>query len=233
MALGANAATLHHVAYGRARLGTDGQSAESLLVDAGATCRGLLRRHHAHLGQGQRRVGERVRAPRGGGRGDAAAALRRRPRRPCRTKTCTTNRTARPPQVLRAAGIVRGSIDEAVASGVTRAFYPHGLGHSLGLQTHDVGCALRPARPGNAFLRNTSDIAAGQVFTIEPGIYFIADLLEPLRGSRARSARRLERRRCARASRRRPHRRRPARRRPRIDVRNLTREHLPSGGGAV
>jgi Xaa-Pro dipeptidase len=136
-------------------------------------------------------------------------------------------------EVLRAVGIVRGSADEAVATGVTRAFYPHGLGHSLGLQTHDVGCALRQVRPGNAFLRNTSDIAAGQIFTIEPGIYFIDDLLGPLREGAPGAL---------------------------VDwkivdalaplggvrieddihvsgglspIRNLTREHLPSGGGAV
>ncbi len=135
--------------------------------------------------------------------------------------------------VLRDVGIVRGSVDDAIASGVTRAFYPHGLGHSLGLQTHDVGCAVRESRVGNAFLRNTSDIARGQVFTIEPGIYFIADLLGPLRASREgglvdwRAVEALA---------------------PlggvRIEddlhvaggesiVRNLTREHLPSGGGAV
>ena len=83
--------------------------------------------------------------------------------------------------ILRDVGILRGSVDEAVARGVTRALYPHGLGHSLGLQTHDVGCALRQARPGNAFLRNTRDIAVNQVFTIEPGLYFIEDLLAPLR----------------------------------------------------
>jgi Xaa-Pro dipeptidase len=76
---------------------------------------------------------------------------------------------------------VRGSVEEAVATGVTRAFYPHGLGHSLGLQTHDVGCALRKPREANALLRNTSDITVGQVFTIEPGIYFIESLLDGLR----------------------------------------------------
>jgi len=54
-------------------------------------------------------------------------------------------------------------------------------GHSLGLQTHDVGCASRAPRPDNPFLRNTTDVATNQVFTIEPGVYLIADLLEPLR----------------------------------------------------
>src|SRR5207237_6583841 len=61
-----------------------------------------------------------------------------------------------------------------------RAFYPHGLGHSLGLQTHDVGCATVKPRADNPFLRNTSTIAADQVFTIEPGIYFIPSLLRPI-----------------------------------------------------
>jgi Xaa-Pro dipeptidase len=51
------------------------------------------------------------------------------------------------------------------------------------LQTHDVGCALRRPRSDNQFLRNTTDIAPGQVFTIEPGVYFIGALLDPLRGS--------------------------------------------------
>jgi Xaa-Pro dipeptidase len=70
---------------------------------------------------------------------------------------------------------------------VTRAFYPHGLGHSLGLQTHDVGCGLRAPRADNPFLRNTSDIAGGQVFTIEPGVYFIDALLGELRARPAGS----------------------------------------------
>ncbi len=85
--------------------------------------------------------------------------------------------------ILREVGISRLPADELVSRGMTRAFYPHGLGHSLGLQCHDVGCALRPPREDNPFLRNTTDIAAGQVFTIEPGLYFIEALLAPLRKS--------------------------------------------------
>jgi Xaa-Pro dipeptidase len=83
--------------------------------------------------------------------------------------------------ILREVGVVTASAEEAVSSGLTRAFYPHGLGHSLGLQTHDVGCGLRAPRGDNPFLRNTTDVAVGQVFTIEPGIYFIEALLAPLR----------------------------------------------------
>ena len=184
VAIGRNAATLHHVSYGtssRVR-GADGLGAESLLVDAGATCRGycadITRTWVKGSGAVASVFGELI--------GEIEAMQRR---------LCTAVRLGMPyedlhdeshrhaAEVLRAVGIVRGSIEEAVATGVTRAFYPHGLGHSLGLQTHDVGCAQRQVRPGNAFLRNTSDIAIGQVFTIEPGIYFIDDLLTPLRGS--------------------------------------------------
>ncbi|MBK9036465.1 MAG: Xaa-Pro dipeptidase [Myxococcales bacterium] len=78
-------------------------------------------------------------------------------------------------------GIGRGGADALVERGVTRALFPHGLGHSLGLQVHDVGMRLRPPRPDNRFLRNTSVIEADQVFTIEPGCYIIDALVEPLR----------------------------------------------------
>jgi Xaa-Pro dipeptidase len=83
--------------------------------------------------------------------------------------------------VLRDLGIATGSPGELVERGVTRALFPHGLGHSLGICVHDVGMKLRPPRPDNRFLRNTSTIEVGQVFTIEPGIYFIDALLGPLR----------------------------------------------------
>jgi Xaa-Pro dipeptidase len=177
VALGENAATLHHVAYGRQ---ARGRSAESLLVDAGATCRGYC----ADI----TRTWTKGSGPAASAFGQLVAGVEAMQKR-----LCAAVRVGVPYEqlhdeshrqvgaILKEVGIVKGSVEEAVAGGVTRAFYPHGLGHSLGLQTHDVGCALRAPRADNPFLRNTSDIAIGQVFTIEPGIYFIAPLLEPLR----------------------------------------------------
>jgi Xaa-Pro dipeptidase len=84
-------------------------------------------------------------------------------------------------------GIGRGSPEALVERGVTRALFPHGLGHSLGVTVHDVGMKPRPPRPENRFLRNTSVIEVGQVFTIEPGIYVIDPLLAPLRADDRRA----------------------------------------------
>jgi Xaa-Pro dipeptidase len=180
VALGQNAATLHHVAYGR-RVAK--REAESLLVDAAATCRGYA----ADVTRTWVK-----------GRGDAADAFRALVTAvdAMQRRLCAAIRVGQPyeqlhddahPQVaaiLRDLGVLKGSVEEGVATGVTRAFFPHGLGHSLGLQTHDVGCALRPPRQTNPFLRNTTDVTTGQVFTIEPGIYFIEDLLDPLRAGK-------------------------------------------------
>jgi Xaa-Pro dipeptidase len=49
------------------------------------------------------------------------------------------------------------------------------------LTCHDVGCAELKPKPNNPFLRNTTTISVDQVFTIEPGVYFIDALLQPLR----------------------------------------------------
>ena len=80
--------------------------------------------------------------------------------------------------------------DRAVAEGVTRAFCPHGLGHSLGLQVHDVA-GLRhpdgspaPAPEHHPALRLTRTLRPGMVVTIEPGLYFIDMLLAPLRNTK-------------------------------------------------
>ena len=81
-------------------------------------------------------------------------------------------------------GIVRGTPDAALATGLTSVFFPHGIGHLLGLQVHDVGGlmagpqgGLRPRPDGHPYLRLTRDLEAGFVVTIEPGIYFIDSLL--------------------------------------------------------
>jgi Xaa-Pro dipeptidase len=85
-------------------------------------------------------------------------------------------------EVLCELEIVRAEPGALLESGATRAFFPHGLGHSLGVQVHDVGLRTRPPRPDNRFLRNTSAVAPGHVFTIEPGCYFIPSLMDELRG---------------------------------------------------
>ncbi len=174
VASGKNAATLHHVTYRK-----DASGAPTLLVDAGATFHGYcsdITRTHVREGHGtfaalvkavdamQQRLCAKARV------GDRYESLHDESHREAST-------------ILRELGIVKKDLSvEAIDSqGISRAFYPHGLGHSLGLQTHDVGCGLTSPRADNPFLRNTSIIEEGQVFTIEPGIYFIDSLLQDLR----------------------------------------------------
>jgi len=71
---------------------------------------------------------------------------------------------------------------------VTSVFYPHGIGHLLGLQVHDVGGLQREPgggvieRPYNhPFLRLTRKLEEGCVVTVEPGFYFIDQLLDAAR----------------------------------------------------
>lgn len=88
------------------------------------------------------------------------------------------------------AGVIRCGIEEALALGLTSTFFPHGLGHLIGMQVHDVagfaagedgGRIERPA--GHPFLRLTRPLAPGMAVTIEPGLYFIDSLLSKLRAS--------------------------------------------------
>jgi Xaa-Pro dipeptidase len=92
-------------------------------------------------------------------------------------------------RILCGLGLLRVSAEEAFDKGLTHPFLPHGLGHQLGIQVHDVAGRQSDAQgtpapppPEYPFLRNTRTIAPGQVFTIEPGIYFIPMLLRPFRG---------------------------------------------------
>jgi Xaa-Pro dipeptidase len=85
--------------------------------------------------------------------------------------------------VLAQAGVIRVSADDAVASGLSGVFFPHGLGHFLGLQTHDVAGLIDndgvpiPRPEGHPALRLTRELEAGNVLTVEPGLYFIDSLL--------------------------------------------------------
>ena len=95
-------------------------------------------------------------------------------------------------KVLAANGIVTCTAEAAFERGITEKFCPHGLGHLLGLQVHDVGGHLAnaqgqaaPPPPQYPMLRFTRAIAANQIFTIEPGIYFIPMLLAALATEKA------------------------------------------------
>jgi Xaa-Pro dipeptidase len=175
VALGRSAAVLHHVSYGR-----DAARGESLLVDAGATCLGYC--------SDITRTWARSKGAAGATFAGLVAAMEGAQQRllgqiavgkPYEALHDESHRQVS--AILKESGIARGSVEEIDRRGVSRAFFPHGLGHSLGLQTHDVGCASVKPRADNPFLRNTTTIAEGQVFTIEPGLYFIDGILKELR----------------------------------------------------
>lgn len=83
--------------------------------------------------------------------------------------------------LLSASGLVTGLSDDAmVAQGITQAFFPHGIGHFLGIQVHDVAGKPTPPPDDAPFLRLTRTLEEGMVVTIEPGLYFIPSLLGPM-----------------------------------------------------
>ena len=90
---------------------------------------------------------------------------------------------------LKGLGLVRGDVDEMVAAGVAGLFMPHGLGHNMGLDVHDMedlGEDLvgydddqkRSSQLGLGSLRMARRLVPGNVITDEPGIYFIPALIE-------------------------------------------------------
>jgi Xaa-Pro dipeptidase len=87
--------------------------------------------------------------------------------------------------LLHEADITTCDADQAVATGISSVFLPHGIGHLLGLEVHDVGGFMSspeggdiPRPQGHPFLRLTRVLREGFVVTMEPGIYFIDQLLE-------------------------------------------------------
>ncbi|MEX0680539.1 MAG: aminopeptidase P family protein [Balneolales bacterium] len=84
---------------------------------------------------------------------------------------------------LRDCRLIHGDIEDMMEENIFALFFPHGLGHFLGLDTHDVGGypkgTAKIDRPGLRFLRARRTFESGMVLTIEPGLYFIPALLEP------------------------------------------------------
>ncbi|ORY95773.1 peptidase M24, structural domain-containing protein [Syncephalastrum racemosum] len=81
-------------------------------------------------------------------------------------------------------GILKGDKQELLDNGVVAAFFPHGVGHMLGLDVHDVGGypegVAKIDRPGYRYLRMRRTLAAGNVVTVEPGIYFCDFIIDPV-----------------------------------------------------
>jgi Xaa-Pro aminopeptidase len=89
---------------------------------------------------------------------------------------------------LKDLGLMKGNVDEAVAQGAHAMFFPHGLGHNMGLDVHDmedlgenhVGydtTVQRSSQFGLAYLRMARELRPGHVLTVEPGLYFIPALI--------------------------------------------------------
>ncbi len=92
-------------------------------------------------------------------------------------------------QGLKDLGLMKGNVDDAIKNGAHAMFFPHGLGHMMGLDVHDmenygenyVGydeTISRVDQFGTAYLRLAKQLKKGFVLTVEPGIYFIPDLIE-------------------------------------------------------
>ena len=93
---------------------------------------------------------------------------------------------------LKSLGLMQGNLDEAVAQGAHALFFPHGLGHMIGLDVHDMedlgenyvgysDTVKRSGQFGTAYLRLARTLEPGFVLTVEPGIYFIPQLIDQWR----------------------------------------------------
>jgi Xaa-Pro aminopeptidase len=90
---------------------------------------------------------------------------------------------------LKALGLMQGDVEEAVQQGAHALFFPHGLGHMIGMDVHDMeglgenyvgygGEAERSTQFGLKSLRLARALQPGFVLTVEPGIYFIPELID-------------------------------------------------------
>jgi Xaa-Pro dipeptidase len=176
VALNEHGAVLHYQLRERSRPA----ESRSFLIDAGATqfayCADITRTYAAHEGL----FAELIAALDEAQQRLAAGML---PGEDYRQRHLAAHREIA--DVLMRFGIIKVGAEEALETGLSGVFFPHGLGHFLGLQTHDVAGLFEdpdgreiPRPRGHPFLRLTRTLEPGNVLTVEPGIYFIPSLLE-------------------------------------------------------
>jgi len=181
IAFGEGAAVLHYTTLGRRH----DVPRPTFLIDAGAQCRGyasdITRTHAARLGVDTTYLAlladmERLQL-------ELCAAVR--PGADYRDIHLLAHQLIAE-ALLRHGVIVDCSAQQAVEIGLSGVFFPHGIGHLIGLQVHDVagtaaddsGRSEIPRPAGHRYLRLTRRLEPGVVVTIEPGIYFIELLLQ-------------------------------------------------------
>jgi Xaa-Pro dipeptidase len=182
IAYGANAGVLHYTHLPRQR---PASPPLSFLIDAGATHNGyasdITRTHTVHSGE----FSELIAAM-------DAAQLRicSRIKPGLNFADLHLQAHAEIAALLVQFDFVSCSAEAAVNTGLTGTFLPHGLGHLLGLQVHDVGGlqaspegGILPRPDGHPYLRLTRDLQPDWVTTVEPGLYFIPSLLKKLAGT--------------------------------------------------
>lgn len=180
VALNQNAAVLHYQHQSRSRP----SAPKSFLIDAGATHNGYAADITRTYSRGNDLFAEMI------------ALLDRRQQQLCDQATVGADYTElhlmahqQISQVLKYAEVIKCSPESAVEQGLSRIFFPHGLGHYLGLQVHDVcghitdhkGTTKQPPIE-HPFLRLTDHLRHNAVITIEPGLYFIPMLLKQVAG---------------------------------------------------
>ena len=175
-----NGATLHYQHRARHRL--PARERHSLLLDAGCSYGGyasdITRTHAARRGEFSRMVRDMDRAQ------QRLCALVRPGVAFSELQLAAHHEIA---ALLANWGVVHMTPEEIVTRRVSDAFLPHGLGHLLGLQVHDVGGGLATRRGAELprpkrfpRLRLTRELLPGMVVTVEPGLYFIDSLLARL-----------------------------------------------------
>jgi len=186
IAINENAAVLHYQHQSK----SNPADRRSFLIDAGTSFNGyasdITRTYSAGNGEFEAMIGAVD-----GLQQDLCAMVR--PGLDYKTLQMETHR--RIGGVLSEFGIVNLDEEEMVEKGVTAKFFPHGVGHYIGLQVHDVGGFMKdregetiPKPEGQPYLRLTRTVEPSHVFTVEPGLYFIDSLLSELRQSEQGSA---------------------------------------------